>query len=228
MNRGYLVFIPDMFYTTGQNGKGILATISSAVKFLSQFSWVDVQRMGLQGHSFGGYETNYLITHTNLFAAAQEIAGQSNLVSGYGWITPSSGSSRHILYEKAQGNLPCPPWDCPNLYVENTPIFKIGDVTTPLMMVHNKNDNAVPFYQAIEFFTGLRRAKKKAWLVEYDNEGHLVMDANNREDLTIRTQQFFDHYLKGAKPPIWMTEGLATKYKEVKSGLQLDSLNRIP
>jgi dienelactone hydrolase len=223
VNRGYLVLIPDMYYTKGHNGEGIVNTVTSAVEFLSHYSWVDIKKMGLQGHSFGGYETNYLITHTNIFAAAQEVAGQSNLVSGYGGMSQIEGISRQRLYEKAQGNIPCPPWICPELYIKNSPIFNIGQITTPIMMVHNQKDNAVPYTQAIEFFFSLRRAKKKAWLLEYENEGHILFNENNTLDLTLRTQQFFDHYLKDAPAPIWMTQGISYKNKNLKSGLALDT-----
>jgi tetratricopeptide (TPR) repeat protein len=224
VNRGYLILVADMFFYKGYNGRGIVNTITSAVEFLKHFAWFDVSKIGIQGHSFGGYETNYLVTHTNIFAAAQEMAGQSDLLSGYGSLTASAGTSRQSLYEQSQGNIPCPPWYCPELYLENTPLFDVGTVETPLLMVHNQNDFAVPYSQAIEFFTALKRAKKEVWLLEYNNEGHANTNSNNKLDLTIRTEQFFNHYLKDSSLPGWMVHN-TNKYNVSSESQKLNHTN---
>lgn len=227
-SNGYLVLLPDIHYKQGQTGESALRSVVAAANYLAAFPWVDKHRMGLQGHSFGGYETNYIITHSNLFTAAQEGAGSCNMISAYGAITPS-GDTRHELYEKGQGHLGTTPWAHPDIYMKNSPIFNVHKVTTPLLMMHNKEDSAVPFAQAIEFFTALRRENKKAWLLQYDNGSHtLDGDPDIGLDFSIRQQQFFDHYLKGDFPPLWMTEGIQASGKGVISGLGLDTSGRRP
>ncbi|MVT09682.1 alpha/beta hydrolase family protein [Chitinophaga tropicalis] len=228
VSNGYLVLLPDIHFKPGLTGESALQTIEAAAKHLSVYPWVDKHKMGLQGHSFGGYETNYIITHSNLFAAAQEGAGSSNLVSAYGYLTPSGGA-RHELYEIGQSNLRTRPWIDPDVYIKNSPVFNVHKVTTPLLMMHNKEDSAVPFAQAIEFFTALRRENKKVWLLQYDKGSHtLDSDPEIALDFNIRQQQFFGHYLKDAPPPLWMTEGVPAIYKGMKSGLEIDSSGKRP
>jgi len=226
VSRGYLVFIPDIHYKIGAPGESIVNTVTSAARFLCQNSWVDSSRIGLQGHSFGGWETNYLITHTHLFAAAAEGAGSANIISSYGGLF--SGQSRQFLSEMYQGRIHYSLWDRPDLYINASPIFKADKVTTPLLMMHNKRDGAVPWAQAVEFFTALRRLGKKVWMLQYDNGTHFV-EGKDAIDYTIRMTQFFDHYLKGQPAPRWMTEGIPAKRKGIETKYELeDDLNIVP
>lgn len=228
VSRDYLVFEPDMSYTTGQTSKSIIEVANSAVKYLQTLKYVDTDKLGAQGQSFGGYETNVLAIQTNLFKAASEMAGPTNLISEYGSLRPN-GYNNQRAAELGQRNLDAIPWVRPSVFIENSPIFHIGSATTPLLMVHNKGDQAILYSQAIELFLGMRRANKKVWLLEYDGEDHSIYrKEENKLDFTIRLQQFFDHYLKGTAPPIWMVEGMPAKYKGIKSGLQLDSADRTP
>jgi hypothetical protein len=94
-------------------------------------------------------------------------------------------------------------------------------------MMSNKADGDVPFPQGVEMFTALRRLGKKAWMLQYDGEDHMVFDAA-AADLTVRMKQFFDHYLKGAPPPKWMTEGVPARLKGIDSGLELDTSGKQP
>lgn len=222
VSNGYLIFIPDIYYLPGHTGQGAVDAVVSAAKYISTFPWVDANKMGLQGHSFGGYETNYLITHTTLFAAAQEGAGPSDMISHYGGLGFGEQSFA-FFYETSQINLRATPWDRPDLYVENSPIFKVDKVNTPLLIMHNKDDGAVPFTQAVELFTALRRLKKPVWMLQYDGQGHSLTDPDCILDFTIRTQQFFGHYLKNEPPPTWMTGGIPAKFKGLRSGLEQDS-----
>jgi dipeptidyl aminopeptidase/acylaminoacyl peptidase len=222
VSNGYLVFEPDIKKPIGHPGKSALNSVISAAEYLSRLPYVDSQRMGLQGHSYGGYETNYIITHTNLFAAAQESSGVCDFVSNYGAIS-TSGKSLIFKYEIGQYNIRATLSQRPDLFIENSPIFKANQVTTPLLMMHNVDDNAVPYEQAIEFFTALRRLQKPAWMLEYDGESHTIGDEKDQLDFTVRQQQFFDHYLKGKPAPIWMTEGIKATDKGLKSGLELDT-----
>lgn len=228
VSNGYLVCIPDIYYIPGQTGPSVVNSVVSAATYLTQYSWVDKERMGLQGHSFGGYETNYLISHSDIFAAAQEGAGTSNLISGYGAISRSTGASRQLLYEYAQGNLRTTPWKDPNVYVNNSPIFNADKIKTPLLIMHNDEDGAVPFAQALELFNALHRLEKKVWLIQYDGAGHNSVNPEFGLDFSIRQQQFFDHYLKDKTAPKWMTQGIPIQEKGLTSGLELDSHNIEP
>jgi dipeptidyl aminopeptidase/acylaminoacyl peptidase len=152
-----------------------------------------------------------LVTHSKLFAAACEAAGISDQISSYGELA-GDGGSREQLYElgvqiKGYG-IGITPWTAPQLYMENSPIFYVDKVSTPLLMMHNKEDGAVPFGQAIELFQALKRAGKQVWLLEYDHEGHTLQDDEHAMDFTTRMQQFFDHYLKGAPAPKWMFDSI--------------------
>ncbi|WP_276089149.1 prolyl oligopeptidase family serine peptidase [Pedobacter sp. JY14-1] len=229
VSNGYLVFVPDIPPTIGPSrGSLLIKTIESAANYLTHhFSFIDPLRMGLQGHSFGGWETNYIVTHSNLFAAANPSASISNLTSLYGGLAFGNNTLTNMM-EEGQSNLGISLADGKGAYVENSPLFAIKSVTTPILLMHAEEDRSVPFAQAQEMFISLRRHKKKVWLLNYKKEHHVLNSPENRLDFTIRQQQFFDHYLKGKPAPLWMVEGIAPKYQNIKSGLQLDSLNRTP
>lgn len=227
VTRDYLVFTPDIYYTMGEPGQSAYNSVVAAAKHLSEFPWVDAATMGIQGHSFGGFETNYLITHTNLFAAAMSAAGPSDFISGYNALN-GSGISAQFFYETHQCRIGFTLWQRPDLYIKNSPIFQADKVVTPLLMMHNKDDRAVPFAQGVEFFTALRRLGKKAWMLQYDGEAHSFRSEKAAQDYTIRITQFFDHYLKDTSPPKWMTTGIPAKLKGVETGLELDTSGRTP
>lgn len=221
VSNGYLVFIPDIINDKpGQITKAVLNSVESAAKYLTGFSWVDAKRLGLQGISFGGYETNILVAHSRLFAAAQPSAGPSDMVSMYGGFAFGRNAANFV--ERGQFNFGATLWERPDIYIKNSPIFSLDKVTTPVLIQHNVNDGPVVFAQGVEMFSALRRLQKPVWLLQYDGEGHTINDPEAQLDFTIRQQQFFDHYLKGKPAPKWMTEGVAAKDKGIKSGLALD------
>ncbi|MDP4256007.1 MAG: prolyl oligopeptidase family serine peptidase, partial [Bacteroidota bacterium] len=187
---------------------------------LKTLPYVDGKHLGLQGHSFGGWETNYLVTHTNEFAAAVSSAGPTDWVSSYGDTMPD-GSSRQNFIENTQGMWPSL-WEHPDYFIPNSPLFYADKVTTPLMMVANKRDHNVQFTQGLEFFTALRRLGKKAWMLQYDREGHGEGDQPECLDYLLRSTQFFDHYLKGAPAAKWMVEGIPAAMKQIDDGLELE------
>lgn len=221
----YLVFVPDIYYEIGNPGERILASVISAAQHIAKLPFVDTDRMGLQGHSYGGYEVNYIVTHTGMFAAAMEAAGQTNLISGYGSIG-YSGRSLQFQYERGQQRIGFSLWDRPDLYLRNSPIFNANKITTPLLIMHNKEDNAVPWSHGIELFNACRRLGKPCWMLQYDcspRQGHQLVNILARKDYTIRVQQFFDRYLKGKPAPKWMTKGVPAKEKKFFSGIDLDT-----
>ena len=228
LSRGYIVFVPDILRATGHTGESALRSVlSGAYHLIKTYSWVDKARMGLQGHSFGGYITNFVVTHSTFFAAAQSSAGPTDFVSGYGGIG-FTDKSVQFLYEVGQNNLGTTPWDDPMTYITNSPIFSVKLVTTPLLIMHGIRDGAVNFSQAVELFTALRRVKKRVWLLQYD-EGHVLGDFDGKGfDFHKRQQQYFDHFLKGEPAPQWMTKGVPAKFKGIKSGLELDTSSLAP
>jgi dipeptidyl aminopeptidase/acylaminoacyl peptidase len=221
VSNGYLVIDPNIYYTIPNPGSSVINSVVSAAKFLSTLSYVDPTRMGVQGISFGGYEVNYLITHSHLFAAAAEAAGPVDFISGYGSLN-GRGESLAFQYELAQNRLGATLWQRPDLYIRNSPIFRADKITTPLLIMHNKEDEAVPFAQGVELFTALRRLGKPVWMLQYDGEGHGVERPVNQFDYSQRLAQFFDHFLKGAPAPKWMTSGIPAERKGVDSGLEME------
>ena len=219
-SRGYIVFVPDIVYTAGLPGQSAYNCIVSGAESLTKFPWVDKDNMAIQGQSWGGYQVAWLITRTNMFKAAGAGAPVSNMTSAYGGIRWESGMSRQFQYEQTQSRIGKDLWNGLELYMENSPLFRLPNVQTPVLIMHNDNDGAVPWYQGIEMFMGLRRLGKPAWLLEYNNEAHNLKERRNRKDLTIRLQQFFDHYLKGAPEPAWMRDGVPTMKKDYYFGYE--------
>lgn len=223
VSHGYMVFTPDIHYTFGQPGESIMNTMLGLVKYLKQFNWIDGNHMGIQGQSYGGFETNYIVTHTNVFAAAMASSGFADLVSGYGEVTFGEGDPFFASWVNGQGRLGATLWQRPDLYIKYSPLFNADKVTTPLLMMNNREDGIVNFSQGIEFFTALRRLGKKVWMLQYDGEGHGIINDNAGRQHTIRLTQFFDHYLKGWPAPKWMVGGIPAKMKGIDDGLELES-----
>lgn len=219
VSRGYVVFVPDIWYTAGHPGKSAYDYIVSGTRALIKQGFIDSTHIGLQGQSWGGYQTAYLITQTNLYAAAWAGAPVVNMFSAYGGIRWASGLNRQFQYEKTQSRIGATIWQRPDLYTENSPLFHLPKVKTPLVIMANDADGAVPWYQGIEFFTAMRRLNKPVWLLNYNGEAHNLMERRNRKDIQIREQQFFDWLLKGEKPPVWITTGVPATLKGIDYGL---------
>lgn len=213
VSRGYLVFVPDIEYTIGHPGKSAFNYIVSGATALVKKGWADASRMGLQGQSWGGYQAAYVITQTRMFKAAWAGAPVSNMTSAYGGIRWGTGMSRAFQYEKTQSRIGATLWQNPQLYIENSPLFHLPKVRTPLVIMHNDNDGAVPWYQGIELFSGLRRLGKPVWLLNYNGEEHNLVERKNRKDIQIREQQFFDWLLKGQRPAVWLSDGVPAVMK---------------
>lgn len=206
---GYVVFIPDIRYDAGYPAKSAYECIMSGTdEVLAKHPNIDSTRMGLQGQSWGGYQTAQLITMTNRYKAAMAGAPVSNMFSAYGGIRWGSGFNRQFQYERSQSRIGKTIWDAPELYIENSPIFGIPNIETPLLIMHNDNDGAVPWYQGIEMFVGMKRLGKPVWMLNYNGDQHNLMKNANRMDLSIRMRQFFDHYLLGEPAPKWLTDGI--------------------
>lgn len=207
---GYVIFIPDIEYGTGNPGGDAYDFIISGTEAMGRTCpWIDSNKLGLQGQSWGGYQVAYLVTRTGkMFAAAMAGAAVSNMTSAYGGVRWESGQSRMFQYEKGQSRLGFTLWDSLDLYIKNSPLFGADKIETPLLLMNNDNDGAVPWYQGIELYSALRRFQKPCWMLVYNNEEHNLAKRPNTIDLSIRMMQFFDHYLKDAAMPPWMKEGL--------------------
>lgn len=213
VSNGYLVFVPDIKYDLGLPGPSAYNCIIPGVQSLVARGFVDAANMAIQGQSWGGYQVAYLITRTNMFKAAGAGAPVVNMTSAYGGIRWGTGMSRMFQYEQTQSRIGGTLWEKPLYYLENSPLFFMDRVNTPVLIMHNDEDGAVPWYQGIEMFMALKRLNKPAWLLQYNGEDHNLVQRKNRKDLSIRLSQFFDYYLKGAPAPLWMTEGLSAVEK---------------
>jgi dipeptidyl aminopeptidase/acylaminoacyl peptidase len=194
----------------------------SGVTQLMAQGFVDPKRVALQGHSWGGYQAAYIVTRTDLFACAEAGAPVANMTSAYGGIRWESGLSRMFQYERQQSRIGGSLWEYPMRYLENSPLFSMDKVNTPLLILHNDKDGAVPWYQGIEMYSALRRLGKPAWMLNYNDEPHWPVKLQNRIDFQQRMQQFFDHYLMGTPAPRWMKRGVPAVEKGILQGLETD------
>jgi len=208
VSNDYVMWMPDIEYGTGYPGKDALKCVLPGINMLVTEGFIDEDRIGIQGHSWGGYQISYMVTQTNIFAAAEAGAPVSNMTSAYGGIRWASGMVRQFQYEQTQSRLGDSLWEVPLRYVENSPIFWADKIETPLLILHNDEDGAVPWYQGIEFIMALRRLEKRAWMFNYNGEAHGLRQRVNQKDFTVRMQEFFDYYLKDQTPPLWMVEGI--------------------
>lgn len=221
VSNDYVVLVPDIKYEIGYPGKSAMDHVVPATKAAVAMGFIDESKMAIQGQSWGGYQVAYMVTKTNMYAAAGAGAPVSNMTSAYGGVRWGSGMSRMFQYEKTQSRLGATLWERPDLYMENSPIFSMPDIETPLFIMHNDADGAVPWYQGIEFYMSLRRLQKPSWMVVYNNEAHNLRQRKNRKDLSVRMGQFFDHYLKGEPMPVWMANGLPATLKGRTLGYEL-------
>ncbi len=220
-SRGYVIFNPDVYYRVGYPGESAFNCVIPGITSLIEKGFVDEDNIGTQGHSWGGYQIAYLVTKTDIFKAAESGAPVVNMISAFGGIRWDSGLSRQFQYEHTQSRIGGTPWEYPQRYVENSPIYNIDKINTPLLIMHNDADGHVPWYQGIEFFVSLRRLGKPSWLLNYNGARHWPLKMQNRKDFNIRMQQFFDHYLQGAPKPVWMERGVPAMEKGINQGLEL-------
>lgn len=218
----YLIFVPDIPYRVGYPGQSAYnAIVSGTMALVDRYDFINKDKLGLNGQSWGGYQIAYLVTQTDLYACAFSGAPVSNMTSAYGGIRWGSGMSRMFQYEQTQSRIGGTLWEKPIQYIENSPIFFVPKINTPLLIMHNDADGAVPWYQGIEFFVALRRLNKPAWMLSYNKEAHNLRKRPNTKDLVIRMMQFYDHYMKDKPAPEWMVKGLPAIDKGKKDAYDL-------
>jgi dipeptidyl aminopeptidase/acylaminoacyl peptidase len=222
-SNGYLVFVPNVRYKIGNPGESAVNYVVSGTKSIIDKGYVDQSRIGIQGLSWGAYQVAYIITQTDLFKAACTVAPVSNMTGAYGSIYWLLGISRMSMYESDQSRIGANLWEKPELYIQNSPIFYADKIETPLLIVHNDGDGAVPWTQGIEMFVALRRLSKPVWLLNYNGEPHALKEKSpDCKDFSIRMFQFFNHFLLNKPEPVWLKEGIPAIKKGKEMGYDLE------
>jgi dienelactone hydrolase len=207
---GYLVLEPDIVYEIGHPGTSALDCVTAAVKKTIDMGYADPKHIGLQGHSWGGYESSFILTQTNIFAAIVTGAPLTDLISMYGELYKSTGAWNGGILETSQGRMGAnvTPWNAKELYESESPLFNVTKITTPFMILQGTADGAVDWDQGLEFYNAARRTGKQVIFLSYPDEPHHLAKTENQKDFQVRMKQFFDHYLKGTPEPEWMANGL--------------------
>lgn len=223
VSEGYLAMIPDVHYHTGASHSDQLDSVEAAVKKVIEMGYADPKHIGLNGHSYGGEGAAFIATRSRLFAAVAEGAGVVDLYNDFnmnwGWsyqVQGGSGANGDDYYLYGQGREAVSPWDNPDMYHFESALSHVPEVTQPILIMHGTADPTVGFINSIAFYNALRYNNKNAILLAYEGEGHGLRGLANRRDLTVRYFQFFDHYLKGAPAPKWMTDGVPFLDKDSK------------
>jgi dipeptidyl aminopeptidase/acylaminoacyl peptidase len=207
-SNGYAVFMPDITYQVNDPGRSAVWCVVPALEAAIATGVVDRERVGLHGHSWGGYQTAFLITQTDAFRAAVAGAPLTNLVSMYSSIYWNTGWANQPIFESSQGRFTSGYWDDLDAYTRNSPVYFAKNVKTPLLLLHNDKDGAVDWNQGIEYFNTLRRLRKPVVMLQYKGENHGLAKPPNQKDYTVRMREFFDHYLRDKPAPGWLKEGI--------------------
>jgi dipeptidyl aminopeptidase/acylaminoacyl peptidase len=195
-------------YEAGKPGTSALDDVTAAVQRVIDLGYADPDAIGLQGHSWGGYESSFIVTQTDMFAAVVTGAPLTNLMSMYNILYKSSGSLNGPILQWSQGRMDISPWEDFDAWVRESPIHHAGNISTPFVILHGTEDGAVDWNQGLEFYAAARRLGKEVILLSYPDEPHHLQDEANQKDFQIRMKQFFDHHLMGVPAPEWMTEGV--------------------
>jgi dipeptidyl aminopeptidase/acylaminoacyl peptidase len=214
VSNGYVILMPDIAYTVGVPGKDALDAVMPAIDTLVKQGFIDEKAIGIQGHSWGGYQIAWMVTQTNRFRAAEAGAPVGNMTSAYSGIRWGSGVPRQFQYEQGQSRIAKSLQEAAPLYIAASPVFHAKKIATPLLILANDADDAVPWYQGIELFLALRRYNKEAYLFNYNGQLHNLRRRADQKDFALRMHQYFDHFLKGAAAPEWMIKGVTFNDRE--------------
>ncbi len=204
----YAIFLPDVRFDIGEPGFSATKSLVPGVQKLIDMGVADPDAIGLHGHSWSGYQTAFVITQTDQFKAAVAGAPVSNMTSAYSGIRWGSGLARQFQYEQGQSRIGGTLWEARDAYIDNSPVFFADRIETPLLIMFGDQDDAVPWYQGIELYLAMRRLGKDAVFLQYRGEPHHLKQYANKLDYALKMKAFFDHHLKGAPAPAWMTEGI--------------------
>jgi dipeptidyl aminopeptidase/acylaminoacyl peptidase len=225
-SEGYFVFEPDIVYRLRDPGMSAVESIVPAVEKVLETGMVDAERIGLTGHSWGAYQTAFVVTQTDIFSAAVAGAPLTNMISMYNSVYWNSGSPDATIFEVSQGRFPDPYWDDWDHFVQNSPVFNAQDINTPLLVAFGDEDGAVDFNQGVEMYNTMRRLQKPFVMLVYEGENHSNRKRENQIDYANRSHEWFNHFLKGAEPAAWITDGIPFLEKELEKKKQEDSAER--
>jgi dipeptidyl aminopeptidase/acylaminoacyl peptidase len=207
-SNGYLVLMPDIIFDIGLPGSSALDDVTSATQAVIDLGYADPERIGLQGHSWGGYESSFIVTQTDMFACVITGAPLTNLISMYNVAYKRTGNLNGPIIEWSQGRMGVSPSENMELYRSQSPIHHAQNINTPFMILHGTADGAVDWVQGLEYYSTARRLGKEVILLSYPDEPHHLGKEANQKDFQIRMKQYFDHYLMGTEAPTWMTQGI--------------------
>lgn len=212
--RGYLVFRPDIRQKLNESGISALESVTGAIKALHGLPYVNKQKIGLQGCSQGGYETNFIAMHSRLFAAACASSAVSNLILDASLLRDGVTNFNHGQYMRYKQDF----WNNPDLYIRNSPVFYARNMTTPLLLMHTTDDEGVHLSHATSLFSVLRKEGKPVWFLQYDEANHGVF-GEQATDFSKRMLQFFDFYLNDKPIPKWMSDETIVQNQETVNNL---------
>jgi dipeptidyl aminopeptidase/acylaminoacyl peptidase len=207
-SRGYAVLDPDIVYRVNDPGMSAVWCVLPAVRAAIATGMIDSSHVGLWGHSWGGYQTAFLVTQTNMFHAAVAGAALTDMVSMYSSIYWNTGGTNQGIFESSQGRFKGNFIQNYDAYIRNSPAFHADKVTTPLVLLHNDKDGAVDFNQGITYYNTLRQLGKDVILLEYIGENHGLQRPVNQKDYAVRMREWFDYQLKGVPPADWIVNGV--------------------
>lgn len=208
VSRGYLLMQPDVRFRTRTTHSDMLEAVEAATRAVIDLGYADPDAIGLSGHSFSGGGGAYIATRSDMFAAVAHGAAPINLVSEFNQLFVGSGQNNHSYDIYGQGRYGTNPYDDFDLYWEQSPISGVESMDTPVLYLHGEDDPTVNWEQGLEWYNALRFLGKPVIWLSYPDEGHGLSKLENRIDFQMRLKQFFDHHLRGAPAPSWMTEGV--------------------
>ena len=207
-SRGYAYFMPDISYQLDDPGRSAVWCVVPAVKAAIATGVVDSANVGLQGHSWGGYQTSFITTQTDIFKTAVAGAALTDMVSMFSSVYWNSGSANQPIFISSQGRFRSGYAQNPDAYLRNSPNRFAQNLNIPLMLLHNDRDGAVDFNQGITYYNTLRELGKDVVLLEYVGENHGLARPANQKDYAVRMLEWFDHFLRAAPAPAWMQDGV--------------------
>lgn len=216
-SEGYFVFEPDIVYRLRDPGMSAVEALVPAVEAVVATGMVDPERVGLTGHSWGAYQTSFVVTQTDVFSAAVAGAPLTNMISMYNSMYWNSGGTDATIFEISQGRFPKPYWEDMEKFIQNSPVFNAEQINTPLLVAFGDEDGAVDFNQGVELYNTMRRLQKEFVLLVYDGENHGLRLKQNQLDYANRTHDWFNFYLRDREPAKWITDGIPFLEKEIES-----------
>lgn len=215
---GYFILMPDIVFRARDPGMSVLECVTAATRKVLETGMIDAKRVGLIGHSWGGFGTSFVMTQTDLFTAGVAGGPLTDLVSSYGEIYWNSGTPETDHAEVGQERLEVPLWEDPQAYMRNSAVFHVNKMKGALLLSVGDKDGASDWHQDIEMYNLARRAGKQCVMLVYAGENHALAVKANQQDYHRRILEWFDHYLKDQAPKPWIEKGVTVldREKELK------------